>query len=592
MAAPPRLWALALAFGAAGCPYVTRDDLEAQLTRSDEDGDGVSVGDGDCDDADPAATPGKVEVPYDGVDNDCVGGDLVDVDGDGFDVDADCDDTAPAVFPGAADPPYDGLDADCGGDHDYDVDQDGFVSLSADVAAVERFEASFGQVLPRGDCDDADAEVYPGASGEVWYDGIDTDCDLADDFDADGDGVVVDEDCLDLDDPAVPASARDVYPGAPDVLYDGVDADCDGSDDYDQDADGSPSAIYAADYPAYAARSGFSVPLVYDCDDADAATAPGALERLDGGVDQDCGGDGDGAVRLPVADAVDPLVGPVAVRFASADAGFVAALLDGDEMRVFGFVDDGAADLRSSDRVNVRGLGFDRGLSFGLDGGVLRAVTAGAAAGFSHVESYGFVRDAAMTLTVTGPALLRPIDRPLRSLSVDTWNDAAWSCGDDTVFMVDLVTGSVASTEVVGAHTCFAEGASRGTVCGDEGCVTVDVDGASLTPSVDQPRAGASITAARHHGVLLALVVDGALVIEGAAGPVGWPAVAGDAVSFGGEVFAAAVDDAGEAWLLVDGGAVALGFTDALDVAVEASADRVVVIVTTPTDAHLLHWSR
>ena len=101
----------------------------------------------DCDDRDPERTPGKDEVAYDRIDQDCDPdrADLVDVDGDGFpgisrsdwetimresgDVAAwptdvpdgrdsstfDCDDGASVVFPGAADPVDDGVDQDCAG---------------------------------------------------------------------------------------------------------------------------------------------------------------------------------------------------------------------------------------------------------------------------------------------------------------------------------------------------------------------------------------------------------------------------------------------------------------------------------------------
>ena len=52
------------------------------------------------------------------------------------------------------------------------------------------------------DCDDSDAAINPGAT-DSWYDGIDSDCDGADDSDADADGFVADsaggDDCDDND---------------------------------------------------------------------------------------------------------------------------------------------------------------------------------------------------------------------------------------------------------------------------------------------------------------------------------------------------------------------------------------------------------
>jgi len=47
--------------------------------------------------------------------------------------------------------------------------------------------------------------VHPGAK-ETWYDGVDSDCAGDDDFDQDGDGWQVDEDCDDTD--------PDAWPGA------------------------------------------------------------------------------------------------------------------------------------------------------------------------------------------------------------------------------------------------------------------------------------------------------------------------------------------------------------------------------------------
>ena len=61
----------------------------------DEDGDGFTICEDDCDDLQPLAWPGKQEV-CDGLDNDCDGGmDNIDQDGDGYTLcttGGDCDD--------------------------------------------------------------------------------------------------------------------------------------------------------------------------------------------------------------------------------------------------------------------------------------------------------------------------------------------------------------------------------------------------------------------------------------------------------------------------------------------------------------------
>lgn len=119
----------------------------------------------DCDDGEVAASPAGTEVAYDGVDQDCSGADLIDVDSDGHaGVGAggdDCDDGDPDVFPGAAETPYDGVDQDCSGGDSDDLDGDGFAGMNAGGT----------------DCDDADAAVFPGAA-ETWANGYtDNDCD-------------------------------------------------------------------------------------------------------------------------------------------------------------------------------------------------------------------------------------------------------------------------------------------------------------------------------------------------------------------------------------------------------------------------------
>jgi len=142
-----------------------------------------------------------------------------------------------------------------------------------------------------GDCDDADAEIHPGAD-EIWYDGVDSDCAGDDDLDADGDGFAgFGEDASDCDD-----ADAEIHPDAAERCDD-VDNNCDGATDNDAvdallwflDADGdgyglSDDAIWSCEDPeGYAADEG-------DCDDDDAETSPGEEEVCGDGVDNDCDG--------------------------------------------------------------------------------------------------------------------------------------------------------------------------------------------------------------------------------------------------------------------------------------------------------------
>ncbi|MES2643920.1 MAG: MopE-related protein [Myxococcota bacterium] len=241
---------------------------------------GYEDDDNDCDDAD--ATLGDGVTWY------------ADADGDGYGsatntayscdmppgyvADAtDCNDTFSPVNPGATETWYDGVDANCDGADDDDQDGDG-----------HRAEGHGGD-----DCDDTHAEAYPGAT-EIWYDGIDGDCDGGGDHDADGDGQDAASgggtDCDDAD--------ADVYTGAPDDPYDGVVTDCANADDYDADRDGHASADNGGD----------------DCDDTRSDTYPGAAEVWYDGLDQDCAGDddndqdGDGVALAEDCDDTDPTV--------------------------------------------------------------------------------------------------------------------------------------------------------------------------------------------------------------------------------------------------------------------------------------------
>jgi len=112
------------------CDDTNPDVYEIRDVYLDKDGDGYGVGDptpfclppnnsspldADCDDLDPTSYPGATDIPYDGVDQDCDGVDLDDLDGDGSKFVDDCDDNDPDRAPGADDIPDDGIDQNCTG---------------------------------------------------------------------------------------------------------------------------------------------------------------------------------------------------------------------------------------------------------------------------------------------------------------------------------------------------------------------------------------------------------------------------------------------------------------------------------------------
>jgi RHS repeat-associated protein len=98
----------------------------------DDDGDGFSETQGDCNDTNAGIGPGAIDVPGNGIDEDCSGGDApvppspltIDDDGDGLsEIQGDCNDANPAIGPGAADIPNNGIDEDCNGADAVEGDQ-------------------------------------------------------------------------------------------------------------------------------------------------------------------------------------------------------------------------------------------------------------------------------------------------------------------------------------------------------------------------------------------------------------------------------------------------------------------------------------
>ncbi len=258
----------------------------------DQDGDGFSPAQGDCDDNDPTFNPGASEDPGqtgfgDGFDNDCDGavdeGTLrYDDDEDGFsEVDGDCDDNDPDIHPGMPETCGDGLDQDCDGSDldcgDLDKDGDG--------------------VSPNdGDCDDSDPSRAPGLE-DIPYDGVDQDCDGRDLTDVDGDGFDGGPSGDDCDD-----NAADIHPDA-DEVCNNIDDNCNGTADegvittwyLDRDQDGTgdsdqPITSCTQPTPAYVAQGN-------DCNDFDPDIHPGASETCNS-VDDDCDGEVDENLTL------------------------------------------------------------------------------------------------------------------------------------------------------------------------------------------------------------------------------------------------------------------------------------------------------
>jgi len=85
---------------------IFKNTIEWTLYGDDEDYDGFYV-DEDCDDQNPLINPSAKEIPYNGIDEDCTGKDLTDVDEDGYDSTeaggTDCDDQNPQYNPGSED---------------------------------------------------------------------------------------------------------------------------------------------------------------------------------------------------------------------------------------------------------------------------------------------------------------------------------------------------------------------------------------------------------------------------------------------------------------------------------------------------------
>ena len=72
MGLAPWAWIVVLGLGRAWADSGAATTGDSGLDpATDVDGDGWSLGEGDCDDADPAVNPGQPDVCFDEIDNDC-----------------------------------------------------------------------------------------------------------------------------------------------------------------------------------------------------------------------------------------------------------------------------------------------------------------------------------------------------------------------------------------------------------------------------------------------------------------------------------------------------------------------------------------
>ncbi len=239
----------------------------------DNDDDGVTNCEGDCNDNNPLVGPNRSEQKSNGVDDDCDGAvdEDTDEDGDGYSVSqGDCDDKFAQINPGATEL-CDGFDNNCNGQTDEGFDKDGDFATSC-----------------AGDCDDNDASRSP-FKREICGNTVDDDCSglVDEDLDEDLDGVTTcSGDCNDHN--------TAVFGGATPhaEVCDGQDNNCNGQTDEGFDVDDDKVAVCFG-----------------DCDDNDANVGPRKPELAGNSKDDNCNGAVDEGTIDVDQDGYSPICG-------------------------------------------------------------------------------------------------------------------------------------------------------------------------------------------------------------------------------------------------------------------------------------------
>ena len=287
---------------------LNEDDLDATNDGQCDNGNGPTqtnadcdetLASEDCDDNDPTSTILAVDADCDGVltPEDCDDNDnssttiATDADCDGTITAEDCDDSDNTSTTIAD-------DADCDGTITAEDCND-----NDDASTILAEDADCDGTLTADDCDDNEFSINPSVE-EIWYDGVDQNCDGLNDFDQDGDGHVAESytngggDFVYHGGPDCDDNNTTVYQGATE-LCDAEDNDCDDLIDegvsftfyYDEDGDGFG---LASDSVTECSNSTNEEGYVaehedgFDCDDSDELVNPHASDDTCDDVDNNC----------------------------------------------------------------------------------------------------------------------------------------------------------------------------------------------------------------------------------------------------------------------------------------------------------------